>query len=98
MKIVLVIASLVIPKNALAAPKTFIELVEIFTSIINTAVPIVLAFAVLGFFWGLAQYMLSAGDSSKTEEGRKLMIYGVIGLFVMVSLWGILGILSATFL
>ena len=96
--LLIIVGLLTAPQITFAAPKNFAELVNLFVSIINTAVPIVIAFAVLGFFWGLAKYISSAGDSSKIEEGRNIMIYGTIGLFVMVSLWGILRILSETFL
>ena len=86
------------PIIVFAAPRDFIGLVDLFMDIINTAVPIVIAFAVMGFFWGISKYILSAQDSTKIEEGRKVMIYGLVGLFVAVSIWGILGILEKTFL
>jgi len=65
---------------------------------VNIIVVILISLAILGFFWGVSKYMLSGGDGAKVEEGRKVMIYGIIALFVMVSLWGILQILSYTFL
>ena len=67
----------------------------VFSDIINLAIPVVLALAVLYFFWGLAQYILSADE--KKEEGRNIMIYGVIALFVMVSVWGLIALLQDTF-
>ncbi len=91
-------ALLFIPMVTFAAPQTFPELVGLLVGFINLAVPIIIALAVLGFFWGVSQYIFSAGDTSKIEDGRKLMIYGIIALFVMVSIWGILRLLSNTFL
>ncbi|MEX0652242.1 MAG: hypothetical protein WD509_02645 [Candidatus Paceibacterota bacterium] len=67
------------------------------TSLINVAIPMVLALAVLYFFWGLAQYVLSSGDEGKKAEGRNIMIYGIIALFVMVSVWGLIRLLQDTF-
>ncbi len=87
-----------VPFVALAAPRDFISLVYFFISLINIAISIIIALAVLGFFWGLTQYILSANDSTKIEEGRKVMVYGILGLFVAVSIWGILKILARTFL
>ena len=89
---------LITPLVVFAAPQNFADLVDLFVSLINTAVVVLISLAILGFFWGLAQYVFSAKDSAKIEEGRKIMVWGAIALFVMVSLWGILRILRYTFL
>ena len=68
---------------------------EVFSTLINAAIPVVLVLAVLYFFWGLANYILSAEE--KKEEGRTIMIYGTIALFIMVSIWGLIGLLQETF-
>ena len=57
--------------------------------IINLLIPIVFALAMLYFFWGLAQYILNAGDEAKKEEGRNKMIWGIVAIFVMAAVWGI---------
>lgn len=59
--------------------------------IVNTLIPIVMLMAVLVFFWGLVKYIASASDEANKESGKTLMIWGMIALFVMVALWGILG-------
>lgn len=89
---------LLTPAVTFAAPQNFGELVYLFLTLINTAISIVVALAALGFFWGLSKYIFSAQDSGKVEEGRKIMIWGIVALFVIASIWGILRILSATFL
>ena len=67
-----------------------------FNSLIATATPIVVAFALLGFFWGLAIYIFNAGDEKKKSQGRNIMIWGVLALFVMLSVFGIIGVLQTT--
>jgi hypothetical protein len=62
-----------------------------FGTIVNTLIPIMMALAVLAFFWGLVKYIASASDEAAKESGKNLMIWGMIALFVMVALWGILG-------
>ena len=94
----LLLVLFLIPGAVFAAPDDFPDLVRLLVSLINLVVSVIIVFAVLGFFWGLSKYVLSAQDSTKMEEGRKIMMYGFIGLFVMVSMWGILQILSDTFL
>lgn len=65
--------------------------------LIELATPIVVALALLYFFWGLAQYILNAGDENKKKEGREIMIWGIVALFVMVSIWGIINVIQDTF-
>ena len=65
--------------------------------LVNALIPIAIGFAILFFFYGLAKYILNAGDEEKKKEGRSIMIWGVIALFVMVSIWGIINVLADTF-
>ena len=74
----------------LAAPANLSELIVVFLRIINLLVQLVFALSVLIFFRGLAKFILNAGDSKSHEEGKELIIWGLISLFVMVSVWGIL--------
>lgn len=65
------------------------RIIRIVEGLLRTAVPIVMTLAVLYFFWGLARYILAAGSEEAKAEGRRIMIGGVIALFVMVSVWGL---------
>ena len=67
------------------------------SKIINGLIPIVLAIAVLIFFWGLAMYMFNTNDTNKRTEGINIMFMGILAVFVMVSIWGIIRILQQTF-
>lgn len=62
-----------------------------FGTIVSTLIPIVMVLAVLVFFWGLVKYIASASDEAAKEGGKTLMIWGMVALFIMVALWGILG-------
>jgi len=57
--------------------------------LVDLALPIVVGIALLGFFWGLAQYVFAAGDEGKQDDAKRHMIWGVVALFVMVSVWGL---------
>ncbi|MEK7120514.1 MAG: pilin [Patescibacteria group bacterium] len=63
---------------------------------INTLVPIIIALAVLAFIWGVFRYVVASSDDDKAK-GRNMMIWGVVGIFVMVSVWGLVGVLKNTF-
>ena len=64
-------------------------LVKFIQSALNTAVGLLIAAAVVWFLWGVFKFIMSAGDSKARDEGRSAMIYGIIGLAVMVSVWGL---------
>jgi hypothetical protein len=61
--------------------------------LINRLIPFVIALAVLVFLWGIFKYITAGGDSEKRKEATGLIIWGIIGLFVMVSVWGLVNIL-----
>ncbi len=80
---------------------TFAQLQNIETNIvtpigriINLLIPIVFALAMLYFFWGLAQYILNSGDSGAQEDGKNKMIWGIVALFVMSAVWGLVRFLG----
>ena len=94
-KFVIPAGVLLLPGIALAA--TLEDVLNKFGDLINIAGPIVVGLALLYFFWGLASYIFSSDDPEKKESGRNIMIWGVIALFVMVSVWGLVNVLSDTF-
>lgn len=63
--------------------------------IVVAIIPIIFALALLFFLWGVMKF-IGADDAAKRQEGKKFIISGLIGLFVMTSLWGIIKILGTT--
>ena len=51
---------------------------------------ILMGVALLVFIWGLVKFLNNAGDKKGLEEGRNIMIWGVLALFVMVTVWGLI--------
>ncbi|MBI2097655.1 MAG: hypothetical protein HYT46_01845 [Candidatus Vogelbacteria bacterium] len=77
---------------------TFKQLVEkIIESVFNPLVGLILAAALVYFLWGVFKYIQSAGDETKRKEGVNMMTYGIIALFVMVAVWGLVNVLKKTF-
>ena len=60
-------------------------------AVISAAIPVLIALAVLAFMWGIVMYLFG-----KKEDGRSMMLWGIIALFVMTSVWGLVGILRGT--
>ena len=61
-------------------------------------VPIIGALAFLAFIWGIFRYFFrDAADATSRAEGRMFAIWGIIGLVVIFSLWGLVNIFLTTF-
>ncbi|MSR87567.1 MAG: hypothetical protein EXS69_00095 [Candidatus Zambryskibacteria bacterium] len=57
--------------------------------LIDLALPIIIALGLLCFFWGLVKFIFSSDDEAKAA-GKSLMVWGLVALFVMVSVWGLI--------
>ncbi len=73
-----------------AAPNNFQELVAIFLNIIGVLLPVLLTLALIIFIWGIVTFIYKAGDEKSHSDGRKFMIWGLVAIFVLVSMMGIL--------
>ncbi|TSC69602.1 MAG: hypothetical protein G01um101456_89 [Parcubacteria group bacterium Gr01-1014_56] len=62
--------------------------------IFNLLIPLMIALALVVFFWGLVKYVWTSGEGH--EEGKNVMIAGLVALFVMVSVWGIIRLAQRT--
>ena len=51
------------------------------------------ALALLFFFWGLALFILKAGSEEGRAKGRVRMVWGIVALFVIVAVWGLVQLL-----
>ena len=64
----------------------------------NIAVPFVFAIAFIVFVFGVFQmFILGRGDEEKAAAGRSLVIWGLVGFFVMLCVWGLVHIATGTF-
>jgi len=67
--------------------------------IVDSLVPLIFGIALVLFIWGVTEYVIGSNKGKEKSKtiGKQLLIWGVVGLFVMVSVWGLVGILSGTF-
>ena len=93
------VCALFVPALVFAANGDIFSFVDRGIEVINDAlVPLILALAFIVFIWGTFRYfILDAGKDEGREKARNLMIYGMIGFFVIVSVWGLVNILVRTF-
>ena len=65
--------------------------------LVQTAIPVLIAVAVLVFIFGVVKFIVNAGNEEERGKGVKFIIYGLIGLFVIFSLFALINILQSTF-
>lgn len=66
------------------------------SEILNAIIPVLIALGVVYFVWGVITYVVASDEEAK-KAGRDRIIYGVIGLAVIVGVWGLVAILRNTF-
>lgn len=64
--------------------------------IINPAILIVFSAGFFLFVWGLVQFMLNL-EKGEIDNGKRHMLWGIVGMLIMVSVYGIISIIDNTF-
>ena len=80
-----------------AGGKTFATFVYGTSIFFSTLVGIIIALSFLAFLWGLAIRLIRIGNQEKQQQAKYIMIWGIIGLLVSVSIMGILSVGLLTF-
>lgn len=64
----------------------------------NTIViPVIFAFAFAAFVYGVVNYfLLHPGDEEKRAEGRQFVMWGVLAMALLFSVWGLVNMLLST--
>lgn len=69
---------------------TFADFLNFISCIINSAlIQIAITLALVYFMWGVVQYVLSSDSAEERKKSKEVMFWGVISMFVIVSVWGI---------
>lgn len=86
-----------VPSIVHAAPQTFAQLVGIAIGIINPLAGLLITCAILFFFFNIIRFIYSAGSEGR-EKYRENIIWSIIAIFVLVSVFGLARLVSNTFL
>ncbi|MDB5194388.1 MAG: seg [Parcubacteria group bacterium] len=70
----------------------FGEVVNYILGFINLLLPLFGGLALLVFILGLVKFISKSGDSGSHKDGKDLMVYGLLALFIMISFLGIITI------
>mgnify|MGYP001562450784 CR=1 FL=1 len=76
--------------------QTLSGLLQTIHGLLNAVVPVIVMLGVVYFVWGVVQYVIADSEEAK-KGGKDRIVYGIIGLAIIVSLWGLVSILVTTF-
>lgn len=82
------------PFVAFAADIT--SIITAIQGIVELFIPLLMTIAIALFLYGVVKYITAGGDPEKEKSARGYLIYGIIGLFVLVAFWGIVTVLTST--
>ena len=70
---------------------------KIYEQILNPFILLLFALALVLFIWGAARFIWKNDSDEERRTGAQHMLWGIFGMFIMVSVWAILWIIVNTF-
>lgn len=64
--------------------------------IVNPVVGLMFGIAVLVFVYGVLQMVINGEDAEAKDNGKRSILWGLIGMLIMVSAWGIIYLIANT--
>jgi len=83
-----------LPQIAHADIDSLVEAIN--AEIINPIIYFLIVAGVAYFLYGVAVYVMNAGNPEARKKGAKHMIWGIIGIVIMVSVFGIMNLIMTT--
>jgi|SRR3989344_521396 len=84
-------------ERAYAATSDSSELIrKINQAIIEPIIALLFALAVVYFLWGVFVFVRSADDEEGRKTGGRHILWGLIGMFIMISVFGIMRLILNT--
>ena len=99
MRIFLTIVSIVSPFRVFAQdiPASALSFMgKLYNVILNPIIALLFALAFAYFIWGVVKYVWSGEQESMREDGRRSILWGVIGMFIMFGVFGIMRLIIGT--
>lgn len=69
---------------------------KIKAELLQPAALVIFSAGFLLFIWGLVVFLWHIEDGSAQEEGKDHMIWGIVGMFIMISIWSIIALIDNT--
>ena len=91
-----IILIMLTPSLALAAaPRTFSDLANLIVAMLDAGVGLLITVAIVIYLFGISRSIFKSGEEGK-EGLRRYFLWGIVTIFLMVSIWGILQLLQNT--
>lgn len=87
-------ASVFTPLAAFAAADLLSPILTNVKAALDIVVPIAITLALIYFIWQVVKYVIAADEEQKTDA-RKKMLYGVVGLFLIIAIWGLVNFIGS---
>lgn len=65
--------------------------------IVNPIIIVMFSFALVGFLWGVSTYIQHADDHEARTKGAQHMLWGIIGMMIMISTFAIIRLMIQSF-
>lgn len=78
-------------------PQNFKDIVALAIDLLEQALYILVALSMIVVLWGGVRLLLNFGDERGMQSGRQILLWGIIGLFVIFSVWGLVQIVQSAF-
>jgi uncharacterized membrane protein YidH (DUF202 family) len=93
----LLLVAFLLPFVAFAAePVTIPVFLGRVRGILDALIPFIIGLAVFVIIWGIFNYVAHAAEEEKRAEARSYIVWGIVGVFFMISIWGFVTILINT--
>ncbi len=96
MKYLFPFSILALPVLVSAQATTISDILDTIADIITGILPLLIAVIVIVFVFGLITYV-AAKDPEEKNKAKGYIIWGIVILFVVVAIWGLVGVLANTF-
>lgn len=92
----ILLLSLALPSFVFAQEKTWVTVINELMLVIDGLVPIIIGLAILFFIWGIFKYVFT-GEKVEKEKAREVMVWGLISLVIIFSVWALVRMIASVF-
>ena len=65
--------------------------------IVNPIIYLMIGVSVVVFLWGIVEFIAKFDNEDVKERGKRNMLWGLIGMFIMFGVFGIIKLILGTF-
>ena len=80
-----------------AGAQSIPAIIEKASAVLQMIISLLFVIATVVFLWGVVRFIASAADPAGREKSKGIMLWGIIGMAVMVAAWGLANLLITYF-